>query len=452
MTIIPHFIYIFAAVLIGLLPSGRAAAVNNPIIIYGGVGNLGRVAQPCLASIYESGDSRQTKYAKQLNEKVWSSLKSNPAIPGATNVIMQTSDLYLAMRENGFDFSGRPNQELIKEFLEDNEDRILVLAVIGTLEIQAQNMRVSSKGTLYDDHFFVGMSAVLVHASGDNKGQILSTGSALTESISTNTENFISSENKLCSNLSSLPDLAMERLIGAYSDAATRALDNLSKQKPVADGDADSVIVTGVGFGSKKIVDLFGAQPSAAGAPICQRPTPCQAGDENCEKLAALIAFGVTDSFSSRGYMAVPPLNWRSWGKNAQYVSVKNIKLTGGRQDVVDFVDVNVGHDSADRKLFANVHKFAEVVRDVKGKPWRWRLYMGWISIEWQETEYGNCTVYEDKGEISPKKKSYGPMKQKLVSGSYLDNTPPDNVRRFYYVAALQRALGGLRESLNEPK
>jgi len=444
-----HFVTVL--VLACVLYSGKSYAGNDePVIIYGGVGNLGRGAQPCLATFYETKGKQFNSYTSAINTHIRAVLNRVTLLPKSGSVIIDSTTLNQAIRKSGIEFINRPTQTDIQEFLEDNEEQLLTLAIVGTVEAYVQNPKETSKGTLFEEHFIIGVSAVLVQAAGDNSGQIVSTGSALTEVINERADRFSAAVGKLCIGEKNMSPVALKKVAIAYQDAAERAIINMSKVHKLSDGDSDSVIVTGVSVGSDKLQKLFNINTANIGAreSICDQPALCSDDDQECQSLVALLAFGVTDAFSSRGYLAVPPLNWRSWGKTAEYQTTKNVKLTGGRQDIVKFINVNVGPNSADRKLLPTVTKFAEIVKQVKGKPWHRRLYMGWMKVPWEETEFDNCKSVENQGVVATAKKSYGPVSQLLVTGKYIKSEPPLNVRKFHYMAAMMRALGGLKKSL----
>lgn len=430
------------------------AAFDNPVIIYGGVGNLGRSAQPCLAALYESNNQDFRTYTKTINDRIRDTLSKTVFLPASARAIVGSDQLYDAIKDGGIEFTDRPTHPQVKEFLENNEDNLLTLAVVGTVETYIQNLKTTSKGSIFEEHFIVGVTAVLVQTSGDNPGQIVLTGSALTEVINESTDGFSTEADTLCKTINDMPKPALEKLVVAYADAAERAIANMAKSRRAADGDNDSVLVTGVSISSTSVQDLFNVDRAIAGEQnnICNQRIPCVEGDRACQTLVSLVAFGVTEAFSSKGYLAIPPLNWRSWGKTAEYQAAKNVKLTGGHRDIAPFVTINVGPNSADRKLLPVITKFAEVVRPMKGANLRRRIYMGWMNVNWEITEGDQCESAAEKGVIQPKKKSYGPIWQTLVTGKYLNNEPPVNVRRFHYVGALMRTMGGLGKSIDEPK
>jgi hypothetical protein len=432
-----------------------AFAVTDPVIIYGGVGNLGRNVQPCLAAFYESADGKFRTYTDKINQTVWSALEGKSLLPGASDVIVQSDDLYDAMRADGFDVSARASQGQIQDFLEDNEDRTLALAIIGNFEGYAQNIWQTSKGNIYEEHFTVGVTAVLVHVAGDNVGQIVLTGSALTEVVNEENDQFSTGESDLCKDMNSMSSKVLGKITTAYSNAARRAIENLSRVRISADGAVDSIIVVGVDVQSKPVRNLFNISgASEVKDSICNRPVPCAEGDAICEGLISFMAFKVTDAFSSRGYMAIPPLGWRSWGRTAQYQVTRNVNLTGGRQDVLQNISVNVGPDSADKKLVPSITKFADITKAAPGKPWMEEHYMGFLDVEWQETGYGDCGAVEDTGHYSPMRGSYGSLKYKsiLLGGQSDGETTAPNIQRFRYFAALLETLGGLEKSLEMPE
>ena len=96
------------------------------------------------------------------------------------------------------------------------------------------------------------------------------------------------------------------------------------KVKKLAKDDKDTLIVTGVGVESKAIRKFFKmTTQEKKPKSICQIKIPCDRKDQTCNSIIALTAFKTTEAFSSAGHLAIPPLNWKAWGKTAQYQSSK---------------------------------------------------------------------------------------------------------------------------------
>ena len=94
--------------------------LKDAVVIYGGVGNLSRNAQPCLAALYESNNKKFLPYTDKINGLIQNTL-SKTSLPFAKGpVIVSSEQLNGAMKAEGVEFSGRPTQTQIKEFLEDH--------------------------------------------------------------------------------------------------------------------------------------------------------------------------------------------------------------------------------------------------------------------------------------------------------------------------------------------
>ena len=429
-----------------LAPLSSAAA--NDEIVYGGVGNLGRDAQPCLARMYESEHDGFRPFTDDINSHIRDVLARTDVTPGNEGIIVTADQLYDAVAADGFEFDERPSQDDIKEFLEDNEEHLYVLAIVGTFEAYYQLPIASSEAT-FREFYIVGVSAILVQIAGDIPGQIVLAGTALTEGQLTRTEDFPGNASAFCSADNAMWPDSLGNLVAVYKDAAERAIANLSAKREKADEGVDSIIVTGAQIGSEKISDLFGVVPTSSTS-VCNQPNPCPDGASDCQDLVGLLAFGTTDAFSARGYLAVPPLNWSSWGKTAQYQATKNVRLTGGRREINEVITVNVGPDSADMKLVPSISKYAAVGKPAGTGGTFKDLFMAWLEVPWYETEYGKCETVNDSGLFVPKKNSYKPVSLVRALRASDDPALPVGIQRAYSLAAVMAALGGLRKSLDE--
>lgn len=418
--------------------------------IYGGIGYLDKKTSPCLSEIYDSGSKNYQNIRDKINKSITAKLKSTKIKAGTFNLITGSNDLGAALKKEGIDFKARPSQTQIKEFLEDVNERLYTIAIVGSLEFH-QQWKTQSTIPLFQDFFTVNVSALLVQAGGDNPGSISLAGMGSVVGNIQDAENFVGFKN-LCRENTTISGKLQNILGKMYIRAAEKSIDNMAGVKKLAKDDKDTLIVTGVGVESKAIRKFFQMNTQEKKPKsICQIKIPCDRKDQTCNSIIALTAFKTTEAFSSAGHLAIPPLNWKAWGKTAQYQSSKNVKLTGGRREISDTIEINVGVDSADRKIVAKLTGIAE--KDIKNlgksKHIGARVYMGWMQADWYETEYDACNIVEDKG-------TYGeaegkPIIDKRSSKLYGVNPPVDN-RAGGYVTAIMNAITAFEDKLNAKK
>ena len=409
-----------AVIIAGMLSSislldATAASMEDAIIIYGGVGNLGRDAQPCLAMLYETGDKKFLPYTDKINDAIRKTLSEITLFTEKKSVIVEADQLNAAIKESGIEFKNRPSQIQIKEFIEDNEGNIFALSIIGGSELYTKyNKNVGERnqkvGNAYIENFIVSVAAILTQISGDNAGQVVLSAISFSEVRDAQEyEGYLGQGEVGCNNSATISNSWLERVAVAYAGAAVSAIKILAKKKQAASEDTTSVIVMGVSVDSEAVKNLYRTINTDLKSinSICEIPLPCSDDDKRCKGLIGSLAFALTETFSSRGYLAIPPLNWGAWGKSGQYQVAKNLKMTGGRSDVLPFVQMNVGPSAADRKLHSAVTKFVEKdLPDKKTKHIGFRHYLGWMTHRWEETEYDQCEVVEYSGSY-PETKSH---------------------------------------------
>jgi len=400
-----------AAVLSGIpLLGATAASMEDAIVIYGGVGNLGRDAQPCLAMLYETGGKKFLPYTDKINKHIRKALSGVTLFPEKKSVIVGADQLNAAIKKNGIEFDKRPSQMQIKEFLEDNEGNIFALSIVGgsefytkyTDEVGARRTKKEQVGKVYFEFFVASVSVIVTQISGDNAGQVVLSATSIREGTTRDKNGYLAQGEVGCENPDTITDNWLSSVATTYAKAAVGAINVLVKQKQTADEDTTSVIVMGVSVESKIVKELFRTvetNPNSVKS-ICNIPLPCADGDKRCKGLIGSIAFALTETMSKRGFLAIPPLNWGAWGKSGQYQVAKNLKLTGGRSVILPFVQINVGPNAADRKLHSTVTKFVEKdLPDKKKKYVGYRHYVGWMKHRWEETDIDNCKNVDERGD-----------------------------------------------------
>jgi hypothetical protein len=442
--------------LISMTPliSATAASMEDAIIVYGGVGNLGRDAQPCLAMLYEGG-KKFLPYTDKINNSIRKALSGITLFPEKKSVIVGADQLNAAIKKNGIEFERRPSQTQIKEFLEDNEGNILALSIVGGAEVYVPfthdlgKRRSDTKiGKTYVEDFSVSIAAIITQISGDNAGQVLASAVFVGQGqSSTNTKAFLGHGETGCDNPDTASDIWLEYISNTYAGAAKNVIGTLVKQQKTADEDTTSIIVMGVTVDSKVVKDLFrivDTDPKSVKS-ICEIPLPCSDGDKRCMGLIGSMAFALTDTMSRRGFLAIPPLNWGAWGKSGQYQVAKNLKMTGGRSDILPFVQMNVGPNAADRKLHSTVTKFVEKgLPDKKNKYVGYRHYLGFMKHRWEETDIDDCKVIEDRGDY-PETKFHLRFKRPL---KLIGTDLPIGRRQSFVVATLLKTIWALEKKI----
>jgi len=431
-----------------LFPFISQASSKDIYAIYGGVGYLDKKTSPCLSELYDSGSKSYQTTRDRINKAVLKKLESTKFKAENFNFILSSNHLNSALKKEGIEFKSRPSQSQIKEFLEDVNERLYTIAMIGSLEFH-QQWKTQSSVPMYQDFITITVSSVIVQVGGDNPGSIALAGNGSVVGNIQDVDGFVGQKN-LCKNNANIDDRLRTIMEKMYIRAAEKSIENMAKVKSLASEDKDTVIVTGVGVDSKKIRKFFNmSENSEKPKSICQLNIPCDKDDQTCNSIIALTAFKTTEAFSSAGYLAIPPLNWKAWGKSAQYQTSKNVKLTGGRREISDSIEINVGVDSADRKIVAKLTGIAE--KDLKkyktSKHIGARVYMGWLQADWYETEYDACHVVEEKGTYGEAEGS--PIINQRSAKLYGIDPPKDN-RAGGYVAAIMNAINAFEEKLNE--
>ena len=439
------------------LLDATAASMKDAIIVYAGVGNLGQDAQPCLAMMYETGGKKFLPYTDKINDEVCNALSSVTLFEEKKTVIVEADQLNAAIKKDGAKFEGRPSQMQIKEFLENNEGNVFALSVIGGSELYTNYIEdVAARRSKDDgggvgktnfDFLVAGVSVLLTQISGDNAGQVILAGTAIREANSKHKGGYLGQGKVGCENSDTISDKWLDIVATTYASAAVAAINVLSNLNDTAEEDATSVIVTGVSVNSQVVKNLFRTiiTDDNSVKSICDIPLPCLDGDKQCKGLIGMLAFGLTETLSKKGFMAVPPLNWGAWGKSSQYQVTKNLKMTGGRSDVLPFVQMNVGSNSADRKIHSTVTKFVEKDLPVKKKKYLGhRHYVGWISHRWEETEYDNCKVVDEKGSY-PGTKAHVKMRR---TQKELGTDPPMGQRLTLTAVTLMKAIWDLENKI----
>ena len=431
-----------------LFPFISTASSEDIYAIYGGVGYLDKKTSPCLSELYDSGSKSYQTTRDSINNAVLKKLESTKFKAGNFNFILSSNHLNGALKKEGIEFKSRPSQSQIKEFLEDVNERLYTIAMIGSLEFH-QQWKTQSSVPMYQDFITITVSSVIVQVGGDNPGSIALAGNGSVVGNIQDADGFVGQKN-LCKNNANIDDRLRTIMEKMYIRAAEKSIENMAKVKSLASEDKDTIIVTGVGVDSKKIRKFFNmSETSEKPKSICQLNIPCDKDDQTCNSIIALTAFKTTEAFSSAGYLAIPPLNWKAWGKSAQYQTSKNVKLTGGRREISDSIEINVGVDSADRKIVSKLTGIAE--KDLKkyktSKHIGARVYMGWLQADWYETEYDACHVVEEKGTYGEAEGS--PIINQRSAKLYGIDPPKDN-RAGGYVAAIMSAINAFEGKLNE--
>jgi len=431
-----------------LFPFISSASSEDIYAIYGGVGYLDKKTSPCLSELYDSGSKSYQTTRDSINNAVLKKLESTKFKAGNFNFILSSNHLNSALKKEGIDFKSRPSQSQIKEFLEDVNERLYTVAMIGSLEFH-QQWKTQSSVPMYQDFITITVSSVIVQVGGDNPGSIALAGNGSVVGNIQDADGFVGKKN-LCKNNVNIDDRLRTIMEKMYIRAAEKSIENMAKVKSLASEDKDTIIVTGVGVDSKKIRKFFNMQEnSEKPKSICQLNIPCNKDDQTCNSIIALTAFKTTEAFSSAGYLAIPPLNWKAWGKSAQYQTSKNVKLTGGRREISDSIEINVGVDSAGRKIVSKLTGIAE--KDLKkyktSKHIGARVYMGWLQADWYETEYDACHVVEEKGTYGEAEGT--PIINQRSAKLYGIDPPKDN-RAGGYVAAIMSAINAFEGKLNE--
>ena len=431
-----------------LLPFISPASSEDIYAIYGGVGYLDKKTSPCLSELYDSGSKSYQTTRDSINKAVLKKLESTKFEAGNFNFILSSNHLNGALKKEGIEFKSRPSQSQIKEFLEDVNERLYTIAMIGSLEFH-QQWKTQSSVPMYQDFITITVSSVIVQVGGDNPGSIALAGNGSVVGNIQDADGFVGQKN-LCKNNANIDDRLRTIMEKMYIRAAEKSIENMAKVKSLASEDKDTIIVTGVGVDSKKIRKFFNMlENSEKPKSICQLNIPCDKDDQTCNSIIALTAFKTTEAFSSAGYLAIPPLNWKAWGKSAQYQTSKNVKLTGGRSEISNSIEINVGVDSADRKIVSKLTGIAE--KDLKkyktSKHIGARVYMGWLQADWYETEYDACHVVEEKGTYGEAEGS--PIINQRSAKLYGIDPPKDN-RAGGYVAAIMSAINAFEGKLNE--
>ena len=421
-----------------------AASMEDAIVVYGGVGNLGRDAQPCLAMLYETGGKKFLPYTDKINNNIRKALSGITLFPEKKSVIVGADQLYAAIKKSGIEFDSRPSQMQIKEFLEDNEGNIFALSIVGGSELYIKYTQRQTVGVRNFERLVVAVSAILTQISGDNAGQVVLAGTYRFEGGAINPE-YLAQGEVGCENPDTITDKWLSIVATAYTKAAVGAINVLAKQKQTADEDTTSVIVMGVTFKSKVFKDLFRTTETDLKSvkSICEIPLPCADDDKVCKGIIGSIAFSLTEIFSKRGFLAIPPLNWGAWGKSGQYQVAKNLKMTGGRSEILPFVQINVGSNAADRKIHSTFTKLLEKDMPIKNKKSVANRYYGsWMKHRWEETEFDKCESVDERGDY-PETKGFYKFLRVLKHGDVKIGR-----RRFSAAAALFKSVYALEKKL----
>ena len=174
----------------------------------------------------------------------------------------------------GIDFKVGRSQTQIKEFLEDVNERLYTIAIVGSLEFH-QQWKTQSTIPLFQDFFTVNVSALLVQAGGDNPGSISLAGMGSVVGNIQDAENFVGFKN-LCRENTTISGKLQNILGKMYIRAAEKSIDNMAVVKKLAKDDKDTLIVTGVGVESKAIRKFFQMNTQEKKPKsICQIKIPC---------------------------------------------------------------------------------------------------------------------------------------------------------------------------------
>ena len=154
-----------------LFPFISPASSEDIYAIYGGVGYLDKKTSPCLSELYDSGSKSYQTTRDSINKAVLKKLESTKFEAGNFNFILSSNHLNGALKKEGIEFKSRPSQSQIKEFLEDVNERLYTIAMIGSLEFH-QQWKTQSSVPMYQDFITITVSSVIVQVGGDNPGSI----------------------------------------------------------------------------------------------------------------------------------------------------------------------------------------------------------------------------------------------------------------------------------------
>ena len=454
-------------VIIFSTPIKASASSKDNIIIYGGIGNTSPHGQPYFSYIMHSNKqegaaSEEIKRFRSFIDAIRGpggklkelNNKENPIQMTSFPIIIDEHDIekVLAKLKPGT----RPKEYLTEkdimsliEYSFEKED-IYTLALVSTLEHYISMKHEISQNIIYEEHFIVGMSAIIVQLG---TGKIVLAGSALTEIIKTDTKG---------------PSSEIEKKIKfteAYQNAAMRSIERLNLLKVSSEKKLGREMVTGLVVNSKSTRKLFKINKIYLDKvdSVCDlhwrvvddktkykelaQPLCVNEGDPNCSLIVSILVHGVTERLSAAGHLAIPPLNIESWENATSQTNWKQTsegeisKTLSLSEGLSDNLKVNVSPSSAERKLVVFLTKFAEKDFEGKTKYTANRVYKAWIKVIWAETDPYNCSIIEDEG-------SYGevgsckPAIQIRVSGSPVSG----NERVIHYIIAILNALKGFEE------
>lgn len=421
-----------------VLLCGRSAAAVEPsevVILYGGFGHLANSAQPVFGQILTNPAVRKERAV--LERKIIKAIRAEKFGLSDYGVITTNEGFRKALDQKAGERLRRINLKKITTYF----SKAYMLVLTGTFEFHVPVYSKNDYAQKRDEHFNVGVSAMLVEHSGDlGEARIVLSATATTEIT-------------LCSlNLCDLPQFvsATERrkYFGmAYATAGVAAVKRLAARLRRLDGKdikdfVDRAMVTGVYVDQPKARRLFGVKEPAAKPRSCRVSSRC-ANPALCNPLIGFIANAATAALGVRGHMVLPPLRWAQWGYQGAERSAVTMALSRGLRVTEGTLNINVSDNSADLKVTAIFGGIDHEDREFEDTDkLRHRYHTAVLKLCAYETEPLNANrITKVRFGISYSNEKNSPVHELVVVGD--PATQPDVLRGFSLIA-IRNAFGGM--------
>lgn len=402
---------VFAQVLVIMIvmifsaQSATAADRRDAVIVYSGFGYLDGSVQPVLQKLlYEETASDWIEAGNALLRTGEEAIGQN-FTPRAIRrwspygVVRNGDDLTAALRK-------KQRQDDItqsdRDAMFDTFDTVLGVILVGGLEVSAvQEVTSQLKGPPAFTHWFLtSVTALLVD---------LKTQRVVLSSTAMGAERIFGSYNM------TLADKDMIALssaaYGRASADASESLAKLMKRHGLSrlDGGrsgASHIVTDALVKDSKENINALFQRIPFTSRPLskCEKTPSCPPGADDCEKLSAVLAHGMTAALSSAGRVTIPPFGWSRWRGGAATNTTIRLSLPELRNapKALDDLIFDQNPATADVKVvpvFWSAEPIIAFDKDGLSEARTWQVELNYKTVR---TRPDDCAVKIVESEILP--------------------------------------------------
>jgi hypothetical protein len=328
------------------------------LIIFGGYGHLDGRAQPLFQQLLQGDSEPVQKLYRDLNIAMNEALADLPMAGPAKRrlsaypIAVTNQDVKDALRRR----LDRPATDLDVDNLSKHFEHVLVLALTSSLEMDTPLAYKTSVGTKYQHAQILGVTALLVSAA---RGDIVLTVPLISEERD---------------ELPSPRVRTLEKTVKHYERAGRAVLTLLVKRlRPAVLSDSWDAYMVADYLLHDSLQTHFADQALEEGR--------CQADDNSCQALAALLEHGMSESIANAGYLVLPPLRASEWGRSAEF----RIGFTLRANQAVlgtDKLSLRVPASTATHRVTARLDGIASFNRGTKSKAVIKQYFVAGVSAE----------------------------------------------------------------------